>query len=145
MSNVVINPLISSGAPTIRGRRLTVYNVVTKIFYEDSLELALEDYEITFDEAKDAVNYCSTLKCQEEPELVKFCSNCVLRTLQDEWEFDKENYREIYDKNSNSTITISKDGNEIFIGTLQELEDDSFGKAGWLFAREDKKKYPQLE
>lgn len=66
MDNIVINPLISAGAPTIRGRRLTVHNVVTKIYYEDSLKTALEDYEITLDEAKDAVNYCSKLKCQEE-------------------------------------------------------------------------------
>lgn len=145
MSNIVINPLISSGAPTIRERRLTVYDVVTKIYYEDSLGMALEDYEITIEEAKDAVNYCSTLKCQQDPELIKFCSNCILRTLQDEWEFNKEDYREIYDKDSNSTITISKDGNEIFIGTLHKLEDDFFGKAGWLFALEDKKKYPQLD
>ena len=143
MSNIVINPLISSGAPTIKGRRLTVHNVVTQIYYEDSLETALNVYEITLDEAKDAVNYCSTLKCQEDSELIKFCSNCILRSLQDEWKFDKKNYREFHDKDLDSKITISKDGNEIFIGTLQELEDDSFGTAGWLLSLEDKNRYPQ--
>lgn len=144
MKNIVINKQISSGAPTIQGRRLTVYNVVTKIYYEDSLKTALEDSEISIDEAKDAVNYCSSLKCQEDPDLIKFCSGCILRTLQDEWNFNKEYYREFYDKGSDSKFTISKDGNQIFIGTIQELEDQSFGKAGWLLALEDKNRYYQL-
>jgi uncharacterized protein (DUF433 family) len=52
----------SHGAPTIKGRRLTVYSVITKIYYEDSLKTALEDFESTLDEAKGAVNYCRTLK-----------------------------------------------------------------------------------
>lgn len=68
----------------------------------------------------------------------------MLRTLQDDWKFDKENYREFHAKESASVFTISKDGNEIFIGTLQELEDNSFGTAGWLLALEDKKRYSEL-
>jgi uncharacterized protein (DUF433 family) len=145
MSNIIIDPHICSGSPTIRGRRLTVYNVITKIHYEESLETTLGDYEISLDEAKDAVDYCTKLKCQKDAELIKFCDGCILRTLQDESKFDKENYREIHDKGSDSTFTISKTGNEIFIGTLQELEDDSFGKAGWLLALEVQKKYPKLK
>ena len=144
MNSVLINEHISSGAPTIQGRRLTVMNVVSKIYYEESLEAALEDYEITLDQARDAIDYCSSLKCQEDPKLIKFCSGCILRTLQEKWEFDKGNYREFHYELSNDIITVSKDGNELFLGTKQELEDNSFGEAGWLLADEDKKRYRQL-
>jgi uncharacterized protein (DUF433 family) len=144
MKNIVINPAISSGSPTISGRRLTVYNVVTKVYFEESLKIAIEDYEITLDAVIDAVNYCSTLKCQEEPTIVKFCSGCILRTLQDEWNFKKEEYREVRDAELNSVFTISKDGNEIFIGTIEELENSEFGKVGWLLALEVQNKHSEL-
>jgi uncharacterized protein (DUF433 family) len=144
MNSVIINENISSGAPTIRGRRLTVLNVVSKIYYEDSLEAALEDYEITLDEAKDAISYCSSLKCQEDTKLIKFCSGCILRTLQEKWKFDRGNYSEFHCEVSNNVITVSKDGNELFLGSKQELEDNLFGEVGWLLAREDKKRYHQL-
>lgn len=142
MEYIVINKEIASGSPTVKGRRLTVFNVVSKIYYENTLETALEDYDISIDVAKDAVQYCSSLRCQNDPDLIKFCSGCVLRTLQDGWSFKPEDYNSIL-ANQN-TISISKKGQEIFLGSLQELENSEFGLVGWLIAESIKEKYPQL-
>lgn len=134
MNSVIIDKFISSGSPIVRGRRLTVYNVVTKIYYEESLSNALEDYEITYEEALDSVKYCEALQCQTEKNLVKFCSGCLLRTLQDGWSFDRKDFMSISIRYENSKISVSRDNRRIFLGTLQELEDAEFGKAGWLMA-----------
>jgi uncharacterized protein (DUF433 family) len=95
MNSIVIDERISSGSPTIRGRRLTVYNVVSKIYYEDSLESVMKDYEISLIEVKEAVSYCSELLCQRDSRLHKFCSGCILRTLQESWNFEKSDYDQI--------------------------------------------------
>jgi len=144
MSSIVIDKNISSGSPTIKDRRLTVFNVVSKIYYESNLQIALEDYEISLETATNAVDYCSSLSCQEDKELIKFCSGCILRTLQDGWNFNKNDYTEILCNNFSDNISISKDGNQIFLGSIQQLEDNDFGKIGWLLAEEDKIKYPEL-
>jgi uncharacterized protein (DUF433 family) len=142
MDNIIINKEVASGAPTVMNRRLTVFNVISKIYYEDTLVSALEDYEISVDIAKDAVRYCSGLKCQRDPNLIKFCSGCILRTLQDGWNFRSEDYDSILvDK---SKIAINKNGQEIFLGSLKELEDNEFGLVGWLLASSVKEKYPEL-
>lgn len=72
MNNINIVEGILSGAPTIVGTRLTVFNVVSNIYYEDSLEVALEEYELDLRIAREAVNYCSNLICQADKRLIKF-------------------------------------------------------------------------
>jgi uncharacterized protein (DUF433 family) len=144
MKNIVVNKGISSGAPIINGSRLTIFNVVSKIFYEDNLEIALDDYEISIDIAKEAVKYCKNLDCQKDNKLIKFCSGCILRTLQDGWDFKKENCKEFFFDEGNQTVSITKDGDRIFLGSLQTMEDNDFGKAGWVLASEVEEKYPVL-
>jgi len=144
MGYIEIKKEVSSGAPVVKGRRITVFNVVSKIFYENNLQDALDDYEITLDVAREVTEYCSGLKCQEDVNLVKFCSGCILRTLQDGWNFSKGDYNEIILNEQKQIITISKDGKNIFLGTLEELENTEFGKIGWLIAHEIKRKYPVL-
>jgi len=121
------------GQPTLKGRRLTVYDIVTKVYFEDSIEMVLADYEIGITELNTAVNYCRSLSCKEDETLLKFCDGCILRTLQDGWNFTKSNYIQIINK-ENKTIVISKDNQEIFLGTLEELENSDFGKVTWLIA-----------
>lgn len=132
---------VSSGAPVIRGRRLTVFNIISKIYYEEDIDVAIEDYEINIDAATEAVAYCSSLVCQQDVRIVKFCSGCILRTLQDKWGFDRSDYSEFDCNKTKGIISISKDGCEVFLGSVQELEDTDFGKAGWLMASELKDKY----
>lgn len=143
MNNIVIVEGILSGAPTVRGRRLSVFNVVAKIYYERCLKEALEDYEISLDIAKDAISYCKNMDCQTDSYLKKFCDGCILRTLQDGWDFNKEEFKEI--QISENSITINKNNKNVFLGSLQELEDQNFGLVGWLMAEKIEEKYVELK
>lgn len=128
------NPNVGFGQPTLKGRRLTVYNIVTKLYYEEDVSVILNNYEITFQDARDAVNYCMKLKCKEDDALLQFCDGCLLRTIADGWHFNKDGFVEL--KGGNSNVVISKDGKIIFAGSLQEFEDSEFGKVTWLMAEQ---------
>ena len=144
MKNIIFDENICSGAPTIRNRRLTVFNIVSKIFYEINLETALQDFEISIEIAKEAVSYCRNLDCQKDRNLIKFCSGCILRTLQEGWHFDKSNYDEIHYDSLQDSISIDINGQQIFIGSIQQLENSEFGKVGWLLASDLIEKYAGL-
>ena len=126
------NPAINFGMPALKGRRLTVYDIVTKLYYEESIELAINDYEILLDDAKDALVYCMNLRCKEDKNREQFCDGCILRTIDEGWGFNRNDYNEI--KIGNQMFTVSKDGLVFFSGTLQELEDSEYGKVTWLIA-----------
>ncbi len=118
MSNIVIDENISAGSPTINGRRLTVFNVVSKIYYENNLESALKDHQISFKIAKEAVDYCRNLKCQEDDKLINFCSGCILRTLQEKWDFNKNEYSEVNFNAKGQNVSISIGKEIVFLGNL---------------------------
>jgi uncharacterized protein (DUF433 family) len=50
---VKCNSEINFGQPALVGRRLTVFNIVTKLYYEESLKDAIGDYEISLQEEVD--------------------------------------------------------------------------------------------
>lgn len=128
------NSEINFGQPALVGRRLTVFNIVTKLYYEESLKEAISDYEISLQDAKDAVYYCMHRKCKEDEDLKYYCDGCILRTIQQGWKFNKDEYKEVQYGEDN--YTLSKDGKSIFFGTLKELEDSEFGMVTWLIAEE---------
>lgn len=117
------------------------YDVVTKIYYEDNLAISLEDYEISVEDAASMVKYCSSLECQKDERLIRFCGGCILRTLQDEWGFNRENAREFSIGLDDSKLTISKDNEDIFVGSIEELEEDGFGLMVWMFAKQLESRY----
>jgi uncharacterized protein (DUF433 family) len=123
----------SFGQPTLKGRRLTVYDIVTKIYYEEQIDVAQADYQITREEAKSAIHYCMKLSCQDDRHLMHFCDGCLLRTLEQGWQFKRGDYIQIQNA-SNNKVVVSKDGKEIFFGSIQELENSEFGKVTWLIA-----------
>ncbi len=128
------NPAINFGMPALKGRRLTVYDIVTKLYFEESIAVAIDDYSITIEDAKDAIAYCRSLKCKEDKDLIQFCDGCLLRTMADGWTFNKENYVQL--EENGQKITVFKDGKVYFIGSIQEFEEDEFGKTTWLIAEE---------
>ncbi|WP_426585387.1 DUF433 domain-containing protein [Mucilaginibacter sp. R-33] len=128
---IVCNKNICFGMPILKGRRLTVYDIVTKIYYEDILNIALEDYGISIAEAKAATNYCMHLHCQQDESRGQFCNGCILGTIEDGHSFNKDDYNQISDK-----LTMSKDGQLLFLGSIEELDDEMFGKPGWAIASE---------
>ena len=117
------------GMPTLKGRRLTVYDVVTKIYYEETVGDALLDYEISLSEAKAAIDYCKNLCCQKDKDRIHFCDGCILRTMEEKWNFNREDYIE-----TNDQLTFSRNGQFIYLGKIEELEEDAFGKPGWVIA-----------
>jgi uncharacterized protein (DUF433 family) len=128
------DPNVNFGQPALKGRRLTVYDIVTKLYYENSIKLVTEDYSISLRDIKDAVEYCSTLECKIDPGRIHYCDGCVLRTIEEGWSFNRSEFKE-YEKDNNKFV-ISDNGDVIFAGTLQELEDSEFGKVTWLIAEE---------
>ncbi len=79
---IVITENVLWGQPRLDRRRLAVGDIVSQIDIEDSLVLALQDYEITLQEARQALHYCRTLQCVKDKPL-KFCHNCTLRVQQE--------------------------------------------------------------
>jgi uncharacterized protein (DUF433 family) len=128
------NPAINFGMPALKGRRLTVFDIVTMIYYEESLAAALKEYSISLEDAQDAVNYCMNTKCKEDKGLVQYCDGCILRTIDEGWTFNKQDYTET--EIDGQRYTISKDEKIIFLGSLSELEDSEFGRVTWLMAEE---------
>jgi len=121
------------GQPSLKGRRLCVYDIITKIYYENNLNIAIEDYQITLLEAKAAIKYCMNLSCQKDQDLAHYCHGCLLRTLHEGSNFNKDDYFEITNEDNNK-IVISKNGKEFFLGTIEEMENKEFGKITWLLA-----------
>ena len=124
--------------PALNGRRLTVYDIVTKLYYEESLGIALDDYGLNLSEAKAAIIYCENLTCQTDPNRVHYCDGCVLRTIEEGREFNKEDYKQV------NGVTFSCDNALIYLGSIENLEEEKFGKPGWAIASNVKEKYYQL-
>lgn len=122
-------PDINFGMPGLKGRRLTVFDIVTQVYYEDSVKLALDAYEITLEDANDATEYCMNLKCKTDKDLVQYCDGCILRTFAEGWNFNKDDYTQVSDG-----LVVSTDQKIFSTGTVQELEDSMFGKVTWLMA-----------
>src|ERR1700743_2440309 len=122
---IVCGDNISFGAPPLRGRRLTVYDIVTKLYSENTITEALEDYDLTLIEAKAAIEYCMKLHCQIDTSRIHYCNGCILRSIEEKWSFKKDDYIQIEDK-----LTITKEGSVIILGSIENLEEESFGKPG---------------
>jgi uncharacterized protein (DUF433 family) len=126
------------GQPSLSGRRLTVYDIVTKLYYERSIEIALLDYDISLEDAKEALNYCFRMRCQTEKNSVNFCDGCILRTIQEGKVFPDKKFSEFMI--NKEIVTVDKDRLMFFLGEKDELENDLFGKVTWMIAEEVLKK-----
>lgn len=85
---IVITENCLWGQPRLEGRRLAVGDIVSQVDINSTIYEALQDYEITLQQARQALHYCRTLQCiKDKP--IKFCHNCTLR-VQQEGEADGE-------------------------------------------------------
>lgn len=117
------------GMPTLVGRRLTVWDIITQIFIEANLEIALETYQITIADARAAAEYCLELRCKSDPDRIQFCDGCILRTLDDRRKINGDENMKIP-----PNVTINKNSEIIYLGWNDELEEEEFGLPGWLRA-----------
>lgn len=122
---------ICGGQPRISGRRITVFNVVARLYWEKSIATVMEDMELTMYEIKAAVSFCKSLECKN---CLTFCSGCILRSIKDnDFVVNSNQVREIR-LTGNETMVI--DGNAIFLGSLSEFRDEKFGLPGWAISEE---------
>lgn len=124
--------------PSLKGRRLTVYDIVTKLYFEPTILNAIDDYEINLADANDALEYCLHLQCKNEQGRLHYCDGCILRTIEEGVSFNESSYLEV--ELDGEILTVSIDGSGFFAGTLKELEDSEFGRVTWLIAEEVKNK-----
>jgi hypothetical protein len=96
MGEIIRDPGMIGGQPTLKGRRLTVSNIVTGIDCDD-LETYITDHEISETDAKMTVEYCMNRHCTKI--IGKFCEHCILSDAKNT-ELDKgwEIAASVYDK-----------------------------------------------
>src|ERR1700755_641192 len=127
-SLIEIDPEVCNGAPKLKNRRLTVYDIVSGI-YNEGLESYSEDREISIEEARQAVWYSKNLQCQiDRP--VNFCDGCILRTIKEGWKFKRDELQEVT-LEDDTKITLSENEGSIYLGDINEYEEENFGKMVW--------------
>jgi uncharacterized protein (DUF433 family) len=129
MRNIIRTKDIAFGRPRLNGTRLEVFNIISDVKNSTSFYQYLEEREITKEEVIEAKDYCQSLKCQKiENDFEKYCSNCLLSTLHEQY-----NYRKNFEKIDDGVFKDTEDGT-IYLGTLEELKDQEFGYPGWVLA-----------
>lgn len=115
---------ICKGSPRIGGTRITVYNIISRIYLENDIEIACEDLRITIEEAEKAILYCESLCCINDKSLINFCSGCILRDF-----FDNGEDIKMFSYLKKKKIDI-----ESQIGSIEEEYCIEEIKIGWLLA-----------
>jgi uncharacterized protein (DUF433 family) len=120
------------GAPTVVGRRISVYNIVSMLYLGEPLEAYIKEYDLSFEIVDDAINYCKHLQCKNA---INYCDGCILRCLKDsKANFHIDNrFEEIIIEGDK--FAISLDGGEVFLGSKAELENEELGRPGWRMAQ----------
>ena len=69
------------GRPRLDGRRLAVGDIVSLVDVNRSASLVANDYEITLQQVRQSLGYCSSLQCVKD-KVLKYCKNCTLSIQQ---------------------------------------------------------------
>ncbi|MBL7720245.1 MAG: hypothetical protein JNL72_15520 [Flavipsychrobacter sp.] len=93
----------------------------------------MKDYEMSSEQATSVLQYCSQLECKIDSNGLPFCDGCILRTMIDGDNFNRDDYFEIIHDDGTKT-TISHDKKFMFAGSLDELEEDEKGIETWKIA-----------
>ena len=113
--NIVCGGGILNGSPRIDGRRLSVGDVVSTVYLSSTFDEAKEMYELSTDEIRQALLYCSSPQCKADNPFV-FCHNCSLRTEQE----DPIDFSDLEEYTLNGKTKIVKGENLIFLGSMEE-------------------------
>lgn len=136
---IICNPHISFGQPILAGRRLTVYDIVSKTFLEKDIGIVVSDYSISRTDIKDAAQYCMMRACESDSNLVHFCDGCILRAIHEGWTFSKADYSTV--ERDGVEFTIANDGSMVFLGNVHDLENEEFGRLTWVIAEDLLERY----
>lgn len=91
---IVITDDILWGQPRIKGKRISVGDIICSVDMNQNLNFALDDYKLSMQEIRQALHYCKIRQCIEDNPK-KFCHNCTLRVEQEKTiiEEEKENWK----------------------------------------------------
>ncbi len=78
------------GQPRLEGRRLAVGDIISLIDVNESLHIVLQNYELSMQQARQALLYCKWKKCVDD-QPPKFCHNCTLRVKRENSTLEEEN------------------------------------------------------
>lgn len=112
------------GSPRVDGRRLAVGDVIATL-NSTGLKVAIEDFDLTMTEIRDALLYCSSLQCNADKPKV-FCHNCSLRRDQ-EGPLDISQYQEVQ---IDGEFFVKGNG-MTFFGSMSEFLEDHAGQDFW--------------
>jgi len=62
---IVRNETICFNQPILKGRRLTVYNIISSLYHADYIDEYINDFEITHQDVREAIRYCKNTLCNE--------------------------------------------------------------------------------
>jgi len=138
---------IRSGELRLNGRRLTVFDVVSGVFFENSLNDYISDKGVTFDEIKECLSFCSQKECLKIKDAT-LCSKCEFGQLQNGETFEcyTKNYNKIiihgklgskviYSKTGNQDLDLNPDTFNYF-GDEKDFWIELNGYKGWEMAKE---------
>ncbi len=97
-SEIVITENGLWGQARIKGRRLAIGDVISSPYLADDLNEILNDFELSLEQVKQAVQYCKIQQCKLD-KAIQFCHNCTLRVEQENATIEEEkSYWEIAKK-----------------------------------------------
>ena len=138
--SITCTPGVCSGAPCVRGSRVTVFNVVSRLHFGDTQEILLEDYpDWTAQDIAAAIDYCRGLRCiADKPD--HYCDNCALRRVDDDESFDEflDSMAPVQTFTGKEHIDWDKfvGGGTIFLGSMEDLRHNWKGYPCWQWAEE---------
>lgn len=112
-----------SGCPRIKNTRITVYNIITRIYLENDLNIACEELRIVQEQARQAIDYCKILKCINDKNLINYCSGCFLGEINENKSTILDNFK------TNNDINIFNKDINIISNNIELL------KKGWELAK----------
>lgn len=139
-------PGMIGGRPTLRGRRLTVFNLIFQSCHADderALREYLADFELTLLQLRAAVTYCAGLHCLTDAPDGPFCEGCNLQFQQDGPYYDVADLEE-FTEDESTYVRSRRNGNIVIFGSLADYLRDEQGVAGWLMAADIEQRFGHL-
>ncbi len=122
---------ILSGRPHIKGRRLSVLDVILGLYFSENVEDYNSSMDLTDSELSDTINYCNSLSCIKN-QVILFCEKCIL-SHKEKVDIVESNYSLIIDKK------LFFDLRKLTDNELYQIESE--GIEGWSIANGLKSKY----
>jgi uncharacterized protein (DUF433 family) len=124
-SHIVCTEEVLWGSPRVNGRRLAVGDVVSLVSNYGTFEEVQQDFELSVEEIREVLLYCSSLQCKRDWPLV-YCHNCSLRKEP----VDLSEMQEVVVEG----VAMVKHGDSLFVGTLGEYLLELEGTDWWKVA-----------